>query len=48
MKTKIKPMPVIYCPRCRTGKLFPNEDNDLECYICGHIRYSVTDVKVRS
>ena len=34
------------CPRCGTGALYLDEDNQLHCMQCGHVQHSMTDPRV--
>ena len=36
------------CPRCETGTLYLDEDNERHCMQCGHIQYSSTDPRAAS
>ena len=31
------------CPRCETGALYLDEENEQHCMQCGHIQYELTD-----
>lgn len=31
------------CPRCETGALYLDEDNERHCMQCGYIQHSLTD-----
>ena len=36
------------CPRCETGALYLDEDNERHCMQCGHIQYPLTDPRAAS